>query len=621
MAIPQGFVQELLTRIDLVEVIGRYVKLKKTGASFTGLCPFHAEKSPSFNVSPSKQLFHCFGCGKSGSAIGFLMDHTGLGYVEAVEDLARQAGLSVPREDISPAQRALQEAQQQRKLSLAEVMEQAAQAYAQQLKKDTSAQNYLKARGLTGLIAKRFGLGYAPPGWHHLSSVFAHYDDPLLAEAGLVLAQSEADGSTRRWDRFRDRVMFPIRNIKGECIAFGGRVLTDEKPKYLNSPETPLFTKGQELYGLFEARSAIRSAGYALVTEGYMDVVALAQLGFAQAVATLGTACTTDHVRKLLRLTDCVVFSFDGDAAGRAAARKAMLAALPFASDTRSLKFLFLPPEHDPDSFIRAHGASAFAHQVTQAQPLSTFLLDVAREGCNLEHAEGRARMLAQAQPLWDALPPGALKQQILSALAEQAQSQPAGVLGNWRRSGGGGDGVHQTNPMTGGWGDARRARSGTRRSRHSLPASRADHAARLLLTHMHALDGLTPEDLQILAQQPEPHGELFRWLQAQWLEAGPQPWAALQAGLQDQPALPLAQRLMAPEGPAEPARPEDDAPAAADVRQELRDLLDRLLIEHLKAEETRAIERAKQDPTALSDYRALQTRRRAIESRPLAHL
>lgn len=616
MAIPQGFVQELLSRTDLVEVIGRYVKLKKTGASFTGLCPFHAEKSPSFNVSPSKQLFHCFGCGKSGSAIGFLMDHTGLGYVEAVEDLARQAGLSVPQEDISPAQRALQHAQQQRKLSLTEVMEQAARAYAQQLKKDPRAQDYLKGRGLTGLIAKRFGLGYAPPGWHHLSSVFAHYDDPLLIEAGLVLSQAEDDGSTRRWDRFRDRVMFPIRNVKGECIALGGRVLTDEKPKYLNSPETPLFSKGQELYGLFEARSAIRSAGYALVTEGYMDVVALAQLGFAQAVATLGTACTSDHVRKLLRFTDSVVFGFDGDAAGRAAARKAMLAALPFASDTRSLKFLFLPPEHDPDSFIRAHGASAFAHQVTQAQPLSTFLVDVAREGCNVEQAEGRARLLAQAQPLWDALPPGALKQQILAALAEQAQTQPATVLNTWR-------GASGAPPAGGpsGWTRARRATPGARRTRDALPASRADHAARLLLGHMHALDGLTPEDLQILAQQPAPHGDLFRWLEAQWLEAGPQPWAALQVGLQDQAALPLALRLMAPEGPAEPARPEDPAPAAADVRQELRDLLDRLLIEHLKAEETRAIERAQQDPSALSDYRALQTRRRAIESRPQAHL
>ena len=275
-------------------------------------------------------------------------------------------------------------------------------------------------------MAKRYGLGYAPEGWRNLASVFPEYDSPLLEESGLVIV-GEDDG--KRYDRFRDRVMFPIRNVKGECIGYGGRVLGDDKPKYLNSPETPVFHKGRELYGLYEARGAIREMGYVLVAEGYMDVVALAQLGFPNAVATLGTACTPDHVHKLFRFTDVVVFSFDGDAAGRRAARKALDGALPYASDTRSIKFLFLPPEHDPDSFIRAHGPEAFARHVGDAMPLSRFLLESAREGCDLGTAEGRAHMLANARPLWSQLPDGALKRQMLAELGELGQL-PAKEIG-----------------------------------------------------------------------------------------------------------------------------------------------------------------------------------------------
>ncbi len=420
MSIPQHFIQELLARADIVDIVGRYVQLKKTGANFSGLCPFHSEKSPSFTVSPSKQFYHCFGCGKNGNAIGFLMDHTGAGFVEVVHDLAQQYGMQVPEDERSPAERERAARESEKRATLSDVLARAGEAYRKQLKDSPRAVDYLKRRGLSGQVARDFGLGYAPEGWRSLASVFPDYADPLLAESGLVIVSEEEEG--KRYDRFRDRIMFPIRSVKGEVIGFGGRVLGDEKPKYLNSPETPVFHKGRELYGLFEARTALREHGYALVTEGYMDVVALAQLGFANAVATLGTACTPEHVQKLFRFTEQVVFSFDGDAAGRRAARKALEAALPFATDVRTVKFLFLPPEHDPDSFIRAEGAEAFGQAVKEATPLSRFLLDAAAEGCDLATAEGRSHFAANARPLWQLLPAGALAQQLLGEIAAQVQ-------------------------------------------------------------------------------------------------------------------------------------------------------------------------------------------------------
>ncbi|WP_225977260.1 DNA primase, partial [Paracidovorax avenae] len=432
MSIPQSFIQELLSRVDVVDVVGRYVQLKKGGANFMGLCPFHGEKSPSFSVSPSKQFYHCFGCGKNGNAISFLMEHAGMGFVEAVQDLAQQVGLQVPQDDVSPQERERAAAQRQKQATLTDVLEKAGEAYRRHLRESQRAIAYFKGRGVSGAVAKRYGLGYAPEGWRTLASVFPEYDNPLLHESGLVIVNEE-DG--KRYDRFRDRVMFPIRNVKGECIGFGGRVLGDDKPKYLNSPETPVFHKGRELYGLFEARTAIREHGYALVTEGYMDVVALAQLGFPNAVATLGTACTPEHVHKLFRFTDTVVFSFDGDAAGRRAARKALDGALPYATDTRSVKFLFLPAEHDPDSFVRAHGTDAFARHVQGAMPLSRFLVEAAGEGCDLGLAEGRARMAANARPLWSALPDGALKRQLLGELAELAQLTSADLSDLWNQA------------------------------------------------------------------------------------------------------------------------------------------------------------------------------------------
>jgi DNA primase len=426
--IPQSFIQDLLNRVDIVDVVGRYVQLKKGGANFMGLCPFHNEKSPSFTVSPTKQFYHCFGCGAHGSAIGFLMEYSGVGYVDAIKDLAQGVGMVVPQDDdrLPPAQRAEQQA---KTLALSEVMNRACDFYRQQLRGAQRAIGYLKGRGLTGEIAAKFGMGYAPDGWDSLRTVFSDYQSSALVEAGLVIDKSDDEGAGRkRYDRFRDRIMFPIRNAKGQVIGFGGRVLDQGEPKYLNSPETPLFQKGSELYGLFEARQAIRDAGYVLVTEGYMDVVALAQLGFPQAVATLGTACTTVHVQKLLRQTDTVIFSFDGDAAGRRAARRALDACLPYASDDKTIKFLFLPPEHDPDSYVREHGAEAFEQEIRDAMPLSQFLLNEVSAENDMATPEGRARAQFDAKPLLKALPASALRLQIVRSLAQLTHTTPGEI-------------------------------------------------------------------------------------------------------------------------------------------------------------------------------------------------
>ena len=431
--IPPGFVAELLSRVDIADVIGRHVQLKKGGANLMGLCPFHGEKSPSFSVSPSKQFYYCFGCGASGDAIRFLTEHTGASFRDAVADLAQQVGLTVPDDTRSDDERHQAAQAKARLATLTEVLARAAEHYRQQLKASPRAVDYLKGRGLTGEVAAHFSIGYAPEGWRALASAFARYDDPLLLESGLVIVQGDGDeAEQKRYDRFRDRIMFPIRSVQGDTIGFGGRVLDRGEPKYLNSPETPLFVKGRELYGLYESRAGMRARGYALVVEGYLDVVALAQSGFDNAVATLGTACTEEHVRKLFRFTDSVVFSFDGDAAGQRAATRALQAALPHVTDLRSVRFLFLPPEHDPDSFVRAEGAEAFESLVAQALPLSRQMVAAAREGCDLGTPEGRARFITQAQPLWSALPEGALKRQMLTELTRLAGLPEGELQGQW---------------------------------------------------------------------------------------------------------------------------------------------------------------------------------------------
>ena len=461
--IPPTFIHDLLSRVDIADIVGRHVQLKKGGANLSGLCPFHAEKSPSFTVSPSKQFYHCFGCGANGDAIRFMTEYSGMSFIDAVKDLAQQVGMTVPEDDVSPAEREQATAQKQRRATLTDVLAKAADAYRKQLKASPRAIDYLKGRGLSGEIAAQFGLGYAPDGWRNLASVFPSYDDPLLEESGLVIAKDADDvgvasgpsagppqagphppggsadvpggrgvSSSKRYDRFRDRIMFPIRSVQGDVIGFGARVLDRGEPKYLNSPETPVFSKGRELYGLFEGRAAMRQRGHALVVEGYMDVVALAQTGIANAVATLGTACTAEHLQKLFRFTDSVVFSFDGDKAGRRAAGRALEASLPHASDTRTIRFLFLPPEHDPDSYVRENGAAAFEEFIAQAVPLSRQLVEAASEGCDLTSAEGRAHMLANARPMWSVLPEGALKRQLLIELATVGRDDADQLLRQW---------------------------------------------------------------------------------------------------------------------------------------------------------------------------------------------
>ena len=546
--IPPTFIHDLLSRVDIVDVVGRHVQLKKGGANLSGLCPFHAEKSPSFTVSPSKQFYHCFGCGANGDAIRFLTEYNGMTFIDAVKDLAQQVGLQVPEEDSSPAEREQAAAQKQRRSTLTEVLAKAADAYRKQLKQSPRAIDYLKGRGLSGEVAAQFGLGYAPEGWRSLASVFPSYDDPLLEESGMVIAKDAEDTTTagessaaasvgpqfsaesvdtpggrgapsRRYDRFRDRIMFPIRSVQGDVIGFGGRVLDRGEPKYLNSPETPVFSKGRELYGLFEGRAAVRQRGYALVVEGYMDVVALAQSGFGNAVATLGTACTADHLQKLFRFTDSVVFSFDGDKAGRRAAGRALEASLPHASDTRTIRFLFLPAEHDPDTYVREHGAAAFEACVAQAVPLSRQLIEAAGEACDLTAAEGRAHMLANAKPLWTALPDGALKRQLLVDLAAAARDDADQLSRQWGHASPRGA-VRAAAPSTPSPRRAGRVSKGA--------ANLLDRAIWLLLHRSELWTQLDGEAHDLLAAQPAPYDAFFGCIERCVHEHGPLAQAAM---------------------------------------------------------------------------------------------
>lgn len=407
--IPESFIQELLHRVDLVELIDAYVPLKKAGANFAACCPFHNEKSPSFTVSPTKQFYHCFGCGAHGSAIGFLMEYSGVGFVDAVKDLCARTGMQLPEQEGRSQESG------PRLSSLTEIMATAAKFYYEQLKRSETAVAYLKRRGVSGEIAQRFGIGYAPDAWQGLGAAFEDYSSDGLQQAGLVIKNDNG----RLYDRFRDRVMFPIQNQKGEVIAFGGRVLGDGEPKYLNSPETPLFEKGREVFGLPQARQALREKNLVIVVEGYMDVVALAQHGIGNAVATLGTATTPTHVQKLLRQVDRIVYCFDGDAAGKKAAWRALENSLEALPEQKSIGFVFLPERDDPDSFVRSHGKEAFERAVSQALPLSEFLLRELSTRCDMTSAEGRARIVAEAKPLLARLQTPLLRLQLVKRLAE----------------------------------------------------------------------------------------------------------------------------------------------------------------------------------------------------------
>jgi DNA primase len=424
-SIPQNFIDDLLERIDIVDVIDSRVKLKKTGKNYSACCPFHDEKTPSFSVSPDKQFFYCFGCGASGNAVGFVMDYERLSFPEAIESLAKVAGVEVPREQTKdPQKRAQDEAKEKARKLLYSLMEQANDYYQQQLRehpqKNTPV-NYLKNRGLSGQIAKDFGIGYAPPGWDNIIKALGTSNEKqdLLLDGGMLIRNEEKD---RIYDRFRERIMFPILDSRGRVIGFGGRVLNDEKPKYLNSPETTIFHKGKELYGLYEARQAYRQLPRVLVVEGYMDVVALAQYGIRYGVATLGTACSEEHLRIAFKHTNEIVFCFDGDKAGRKAARRAMENSLPAMEDGRQIKFLYLPDGEDPDTLIRQIGEDKFTRLIEGASPLENFLFEELGQTFDTQTMEGRARLCKLAAPMLDQLPRGVYRELMFNQLANRTQ-------------------------------------------------------------------------------------------------------------------------------------------------------------------------------------------------------
>ncbi|MEO1082524.1 MAG: DNA primase [Pseudomonadota bacterium] len=418
--IPQPFIDDLLDRTDIVDVIDRRVKLKKTGKNYSARCPFHDEKTPSFSVNPERQFYYCFGCGAGGNAIGFVMDYENIDFPQAVENLAGALGLEVPREasggqgsagggDGAPPNKALYD-----------LLERCAAIYREELRRHPQRQravDYLKGRGLSGTIARDFGLGFAPPGWDNVMARLGDDKERDDAHKAGILVKNDAG---RSYDRFRDRIVFPIRDRRGRIIAFGGRVLGDEKPKYLNSPESPVFHKGRELYGLFEARRANRKLERIIVVEGYMDVIALAQAGITFAVATLGTATSTDHLERLFRMVPEVVFCFDGDEAGRKAAERALHNALPSMSDGRQARFLFLREGEDPDSLVRKEGADAFMDLVHQAQPLEEFLFQRQGEGLDVGTMDGRASLSKRALPLLRQLPEGVYRELMFQALADR---------------------------------------------------------------------------------------------------------------------------------------------------------------------------------------------------------
>jgi DNA primase len=417
--IPQNFIDDLLARADIVDVIGAKVSLKKTGKNYSGLCPFHQEKTPSFTVEPDKQFYYCFGCGKGGNTIGFVMDFDNIDYPQAIESLASSMGLEIPHEESVAVKQ-----QRERNADLFEVLQEACAYYQQQLRKHPAkaeAIAYLKQRGLSGEIARDFKLGFAPPGWQNLLDRVVTSDKKrqLLLNTGMLIDNPEKK-SRSIYDRFRNRIMFPIHDQRGRVIAFGGRVIGDEKPKYLNSPETPVFHKGEELYGLYEARQKLRHLNRFLIVEGYLDVIALAQHDIAYAVATLGTATSAAHLKRLFKLVPEVVFCFDGDEAGRQAAWRALKEAIPLMEDGRSARFLFLPDGEDPDSQVRKIGTKAFEAELDKATPLAEFFFENLASQVDMSSLEGRAKLGTLAMPMIKQFPQGILRQLILDQLSKK---------------------------------------------------------------------------------------------------------------------------------------------------------------------------------------------------------
>ena len=450
--IPESFIQELLNRIDIVEVINKVSPLKRTGKNFMCCCPFHKEKTPSFSVSQQKQFFKCFGCGASGNVIGFLMRYEGLSYPEAIRKLAESIGMTVPE---TPRDRETRT----RVRSLTDMMKAASDYYSASLKTNTRTIEYLKQRGITGETAARFALGYSPDAWQPLKDVFGdqYASKDLEEEDGCGLVIHNGD---KRYDRFRGRLMFPIRNPRGQVIAFGARTLNgDEHPKYLNSPETALYHKSREIYGLYEASASIREKHRAIVCEGYMDVIQLSQAGFTEACAALGTAVTAEHVQKLLRAVDTVYFSFDGDSAGQHALRRALEAALPVVEDDQEIRFVVLPPEHDPDRLIKEKGAQAFEDELQKSLTLTQYFVRTVSQGKDLGTAEGRSQFVAESKPLIVSMRSAPiLRKQLVGELAMHARMSPDEIerlcgIASVRK-------LPAANPATGMHFDARRNRS-----------------------------------------------------------------------------------------------------------------------------------------------------------------
>ncbi len=627
--IPDSFIQDLLARVDVTDVVGRYVQLKKGGANLLGLCPFHNEKSPSFTVSPTKQFYHCFGCGAHGSAITFLIEHTGMSFPEAVRSLAGAVGMQVPEEERSPRQRADSARRKEEVSRHAQVLEAAQAHYLKQLRLSHEAIRYLKQRGLTGQVAAHFGLGWSGTDRQGLSKVFAQYDDPVLVESGLVI-ESE-DG--RRYDRFRERIMFPIRNARGGLIGFGGRIIGKGEPKYLNSPETPLFSKGTELYGLWEARQAIRQEGQVIVVEGYMDVVGLCQLGVPNAVATLGTATTAQHVQKLMRASDRIVFSFDGDAAGRRAAWRALQACLPLLRDDVSIRFLFLPAEHDPDSYIRQFGTEAFKASLSESDALSRFLLQELSSRHRLDEAEGRSSCVHEALPLLAQIPETTIRIQIHNELAKLVMLTPEELtqrLDGYRASPGLASPVSsgfQPNPTSiqieaGGntpFSSKDAQASGASRQEQGRawqrPASQVGRTARravtpiarrllrLLLTHPELVAQMGDQQLEVLEKGP--HLEMVRELIVLAQSTGARHVGALiQAA---DPGTELGSLLISV---AADLMSQEDLP---DPVTEWNDALMRIELENLKSEQAELIALGLPDEHAQKKYQELSARIRRL--------
>jgi len=597
--IPESFIQDLLARIAVEDVVGRYVQLRKGGANLLGLCPFHKEKTPSFTVSPSKQFYHCFGCGAHGNAISFLIEHTGASFPEAVHTLAAEVGLTVPQRSQTPAQREASQRRKTRQTHFEALLQKAHDFYRQQLRQHPPAIEYLKQRGLSGQVAARFQLGWSGNGRQALAQVMSDYGDPALVEAGLVVEAQDG----RRYDRFRERITFPIFSHRGQLIGFGGRLIRAGEPKYLNSPDTPLFSKGDELYGLWQARQGLRQEGCVLVVEGYMDVVALAQHGMNNAVATLGTATTQEHLRKLMRASDRIIFCFDADNAGRQAAWRALTTSLPMLRDDVALRFLFLPQGHDPDSYCQDEGIDAFREQLQSAQALSAYMLEELARRHPLEEAEGRAACVHEAAPLLVALPDTVIKTQLLQEFAtlvrltpEELNARLASVAQPVRpgptsvHTGG----QHQESPPPQKMSPHRGRVPTARQARGVTPM--AKRLLRLLLAYPEVVESVGDQQLEILMVSP--HLELVRDLIILANTCGARHTGALLEALDPESDLAPVLTALATELLTQEELPDPYA--------EWKDALTRIELNAIKAEQSALIQAGLRDETSKQRYQQL---------------